>query len=90
VATIGNGFHQVGLGTGKMQTMRSLIEEVHRISGSTTTLNFGALPYRLFEQMESVADNSFLKNHGWESKVELDNGIRNIITDIRQQHSKAT
>ncbi len=90
VVAVGNGFHQVGLGTGKMQTMRSLIEEVHRISGSTTKLNFGALPYRHYEQMESVADNSYLKKHGWESKVKLDDGIRNIIADIRRQHSNAT
>lgn len=90
VAEIANGFHQVGLGTGKMQTMRSFIEEVHRISGSTSILNFGALPYRLYEQMESVADNSYLKKHRWESKVEIENGIRNIITDIHQNYSKAT
>lgn len=90
MAAVGNGFHQVGLGTGKMQTMRNLIEEVHRIIGSTTTLNFGALPYRLYEQMESVADNSYLKNLGWKSKVKLDYGIRKIITDIRRKNSNAT
>lgn len=90
VTNLGHGFHQVGLGTGKMQTMRSFIEEVHRISGSTTILEFGALPYRPYEQMESVADNAYLINHGWEIRTELSDGILNIITDMRQQHSKAT
>lgn len=82
------GNHQLGLGTGTMISIRSFIETVHRISGSTTELNFGALPYRDHEQMASVAENSYFKGLGWVIRTGLDEGIRNIILDIRKRATR--
>jgi len=82
------GYHQLGLGSGTMTSIRSFIEAVHRISGSTTELHFGALPYRDHEQMASVAENSYLKSLGWEIRTGLDKGISNIILDIGKQATR--
>jgi len=38
-------FLEYGLGSGKMVTIREFTETIHKLSGSTSFLNFGALPY---------------------------------------------
>jgi nucleoside-diphosphate-sugar epimerase len=78
------GYHQLGLGTGTVKSIRSFIEAVHNISGSTTTLNFGTLPYREHEQMLSVADNSYLISLGWKPRTDLKEGIYKTIFDMRK------
>jgi CDP-paratose synthetase len=88
IQVLGPGFHQLGLGTGTMQTMRSFVEKVHKIAESTTELDFGALPYRNHEQMESVSDNTYLKKLGWENRTGLEEGIRNTVMSMRRHYEQ--
>jgi CDP-paratose synthetase len=83
---LGYGFRQIGLGTGTMRSMRSLIELVHGLTQSTTRLDFGALPHREYEQMASVADNTVLKALGWECRTSLYQGISNVVAQYRASH----
>jgi CDP-paratose synthetase len=73
-------FLQFGLGSGRAVTIRDFVEQVHRLSQSLAQLNFGAIPYRAGEMMESVADLSSLKDLGWEPRFTLARALQETIT----------
>lgn len=72
-------FKTFDVGTGVVTEIREFVETVKSISNSKTQLNFGKIPYRSDEIMESKADNVDLKNLGWEARYTLDEGIKRII-----------
>lgn len=78
-------YSQFDLGSGKAVTIRQFVETVHRITCSTTKLNFGALPYRNNEIMSSEADISTFQSLGWECKTSLEEGIRRTIKQEQAQ-----
>jgi len=78
-------YSQFDLGSGKAVTIRQFVETVHRITGSTTKLNFGALPYRNNEIMSSEADISTFQSLGWECETSLEEGIRRTIKQEQAQ-----
>ena len=47
---------------------------------SSVDLNFGALPYRENEVMESIADIRVLNKLGWHPKYSFETGIEKILT----------
>ena len=49
------------------------------VGNTVTELNFGAVPYRSNELMDSRTDISALKALGWHPDVDLENGIRMTI-----------
>ena len=50
------------------------------ITGNTVTrLDFGAVPYRANELMDSKTDISALKALGWRPEISLEDGIRMTI-----------
>lgn len=77
-------FQEYGLGSGVAVTIREFVETVHQLTGSTTRLNFGALPYRENEIMNSDADIEALMNFGWRCRTTLANGIRKTVLYERE------
>jgi nucleoside-diphosphate-sugar epimerase len=73
------------LGSGSAISIREFVETVHRITNSKTMLNFGALPYRDHEIMESHANTEPLKALGWLNKTSLSEGIESIIKKERKR-----
>lgn len=73
------GFIQCGLGSGCAVSIREFVEYVHRISNSSSRLDFGALPYRDHEIMASVADISLLLSLGWQPCFSIETGVREVI-----------
>jgi nucleoside-diphosphate-sugar epimerase len=67
------------VGTGSSVQLRDFILKIKEISESPTILNFGALPYRNDEIMDSKADCSELQNLGWNSKYDYSAGIAKTI-----------
>jgi CDP-paratose synthetase len=67
------------LGSGKTISIRQFVETVHMLVGASTVLNFGAIPYRKGEIMESNADINALKEMGWAPTVSLIEGIAACI-----------
>ena len=49
------------------------------IGNASTQLNFGAIPYRANELMDSRTDISALKALGWRPEVSLEKGIQLTI-----------
>jgi nucleoside-diphosphate-sugar epimerase len=75
-----NLFQEYELGSGKAVTIREFVETVHKLTKSTTRLNFGALPYREDEIMNSEANIEKLDCLGWRCKISLIDGISEIIS----------
>ncbi|ACH37881.1 CDP-paratose synthase [Citrifermentans bemidjiense Bem] len=75
------------LGSGQTVSLRALVEMIGRLTGSTTKLNFGALPYRQNEAMHSVADIVALERLGWKATVDLSAGLARTVA-YQQQEDK--
>ena len=73
------GFITYNIGTGKSISIKELCLTVKQLANSNSNLIFGALSYRENEIMDSFADNSILKELGWEPKISLEEGIKKII-----------
>jgi nucleoside-diphosphate-sugar epimerase len=74
-----NSFENIEVGSGEAPTIRSLVETMHRLTGSTTQLKFGALPYRANEAMYCRADTSRLRQLGWSPSFDLQAGIQKTL-----------
>jgi len=74
-------YQNIGLGSGRPVKIRSFVETVQVLADSTTRLNFGAVPYRDNEVMESCADLTALKELGWSPKISLEEGIGRTVTE---------
>ena len=79
-----SGFLEFELGSGVAVTVRNFVEVVHRYTESNSNLSFGKLPYRDNELMESKANIKPLLALGWECKIGLEEGISNLVKDLRQ------
>jgi CDP-paratose synthetase len=72
-------FNNYDVGTGKAIQIKEFVCLIKELSNSNTQLNFGAIPYRDDEIMNSIADIVDLKNIGWDSKISVETGIKKII-----------
>lgn len=72
-------FQEYDVGTGKAVSICEFVKMVHKITRSATHLNFGALPYRENEVMQSEADIAPLKSLGWSYRVGLAEGIKRVV-----------
>jgi CDP-paratose synthetase len=72
-------FVECDVGSGTTVSIREFVELVHRMTGSKTSLEFGAIPYREGEEMNSHADTHVLKSLGWYCKYSLEQGLKLII-----------
>ena len=69
----------IEVGSGVAPTIRTFVETVHRITSSSTSLLFGALPYRANEAMHCEADISRMKALGWQPRFDLEAGLRRTL-----------
>lgn len=76
---LGVAYREIELGSGTAITIRQFVELVHRLTGSITRLNFGAISYRPNEQMEIKADISDLIELGWMPNTTLEQGLKQTI-----------
>lgn len=67
------------VGTNNSVSIKELLLIIKEITGSSTVLNFGAIPYRENEFMNSKADNSTLCALGWKPKYTLKDGLQESI-----------
>jgi len=75
------GFHRFEVGTNNLIQIRELVNTIKAIcNNKVTSLNFGKLPYREGEIMESDVDLSQLKSLGWTAKYTLNQGLESTIS----------
>lgn len=82
------GFMDCAVGLGEAVTIREFVETVARLTGATTFLDFGAIPYRENELMESIADISTCVRLGWRPEVSLEQGLQKTLESERQAQEK--
>ena len=69
----------IEVGSGNAISLRMFVELAKQLSGSRTELRFGARKMAQGELMESFADIRFLSSIGWNPKVNLVDGIKNVF-----------
>ena len=74
-----SSFSEFEVGTGNSISIKEAVIIIHNCIGSTSLLNFGALPKRKGEFIESIANIKALKNLGWKNKYDFRTGIKKIL-----------
>lgn len=67
------------VGSGTSISIKEFVTMVKRLTGSSTNLNFGAIPYRDGEVMNSVANVTPLSALGWQCEHDIETGIRKLL-----------
>ncbi|MGC4058086.1 MAG: NAD(P)-dependent oxidoreductase [Chitinophagaceae bacterium] len=75
-----NGFKEFFIASEQTITIRNLVEHLkHLCKNTNTLLDFGALPFRPNEIMDSSVDISAIKALGWKPAVTLEEGLRYTV-----------
>lgn len=69
----------IEVGSGIAPSVREFVETAHRLTGSSSKLNFGAVPFRPQEAMHCQANIAQMKSLGWMPKYDLVSGINKTI-----------
>ncbi len=77
-------FNDFEVASGERITIKELVETIKDLTGSSSTLRFGALPYRTNELMFSESDNSALIEKGWKPETLLKDGLKKLISSLRR------
>jgi nucleoside-diphosphate-sugar epimerase len=73
------------LGSGRLVSVREVVEQLVRASGSTVAAQFGALPDRPYE-VERRADAASTRSRlGWEAEISLEDGLQRTVNWYRVQ-----
>ena len=75
------GFYNLPVGSGEAIPLKFFCSLVKKKTGSKIKLNFGAIPYRENEVMNSVADLSDIKKLGWTPRISLSKAIDMTLKD---------
>lgn len=79
------GWSEFDLGSGSPISIRSIVESIHQLTLSQSKLDFGAIPYKDNETMESNSDISKLSELGWVCCVPLNEGLSQTIIFEREK-----
>lgn len=82
INNLDNKLNNYEVGSGSFVTIKDLMILLKKLSGSSSMLNFGAIPYRENELMESTSGNSALLKFGWKPKVKLEEGLKMTINEM--------
>ena len=69
----------IDVGSGAAPSIREFVQTAHKLTGSKTELQFGALPYRPNEPFHLQADISRMNVLGWQPKFNLERGLRRTL-----------
>lgn len=84
--TFGKGYHSFQVGSLQSISVRAFSETIKQLTGNvSTSLNFGAIPYRDREIMDPDLDVSPLMELGWHIDIPLEEGLRRTIAAEKEQ-----
>lgn len=75
------------VGTNKKTSIRYVVTKLKELVGSTTKLNFGAVPYRKNEMLDYDVNTTALRLLGWEPSITIEDGLKKVIADIKVYNS---
>jgi nucleoside-diphosphate-sugar epimerase len=74
------------LGSGRLVSVREVVEQLVRATGSTVAAQFGVLPDRRYE-VERRADAASTRTRlGWEAAISLEDGLQRTVDWYRGRH----
>ncbi len=76
-------FTEYDVGSGHSVSIREFVGMVHRITHSKINLEFGAIPYRDGEVMNSHANITALAALGWNCKYSLEKGLKLTVEGLQ-------
>jgi CDP-paratose synthetase len=75
-----NGFYEYEIGTNEHTKIKDLVESIKKITNNKKTKsNYGALPYRTNEIMNSVVNTKAIFEIGWIPTIDLQTGLKKTI-----------
>lgn len=74
-----SNYEDFNVGAGVNTNLKYILEFIKKHTGSSSKLNFGAIPYRLNELMESNNNITKLTKLGWNTQTSIDEGLLKII-----------
>ena len=84
-AELKSGYLDYEIGTGVTITIRDFVELAKQITGNThTQLNFGAIPYRENEAMETLVNTAAVRALGWLPGTSLSEGLSKMVAQERE------
>ncbi|MFA7653849.1 MAG: NAD-dependent epimerase/dehydratase family protein [Candidatus Magasanikbacteria bacterium] len=82
------GFFHYEVGTNNLISIRHLVEMIKELSGNQMTmLNFGVIPYRVNEIMESKSDTAATRFLGWQPKYDIKSGLAKMLLIEKQMRN---
>lgn len=66
------------VGTNQKTSIRYLVTKLKELTGSSSRLKFGAIPYRKNEVLDYDVNTTALRLLGWKPKVSIDEGLERI------------
>ncbi len=67
------------VGSGRNSNLKEILEFIKKETSSSSILDYGAIPYRVNELMESSNDVSRLNNLGWYAETTMNDGLIRTI-----------
>lgn len=74
-----SNYETFNVGAGKNSNLKEILEFIKKNTTSTSILDYGAIPYRNNELMESKNDISKLIQLGWKAKFTIEEGLLEVI-----------
>lgn len=79
------GIGKANLGSGKGNSVKSIIETIKELTNSKSKINFGAIPYRDDQVMLMEADIRKLSNHlNWKPEIDMKEGLKRTINSFKK------
>jgi UDP-glucose 4-epimerase len=70
----------IDIGSGRLETVRHVVEKLTLFTGRGITPRFGAKPDRAFEQIRMADTKAAKELLGWTARVSLDEGLRRTVS----------
>lgn len=83
------GVGKANLGSGKGNSVKSIIEKIKELTNSESKINFGAIPYRDDQVMLMEADIQKLSEHlNWKPEIDINEGLKRTINSLVKSSDK--
>jgi len=78
-----NFYINYDVGSGNSLSIRNVCQKILAATNSSSTFDFGVIPYRRYEPMNSVANLSEMSRIGWHPRYSFDDGLKLTIESLK-------